>query len=323
MPMPPVVIWIFSVATMVLGAEAVRAQSYPNKPIRIVTAEPGGANDLVARIIAHGISGPLGQQVIVENRGGASGIIAAQTVAKAPPDGYTLLLYASPLWIVPLMRSNMPYEPLSDFSPITWAASAPNILVVHPSLPVKSVKELIALARARPGELNFAIGGFGASPHLAAELFKALTGVNIVRINYRGGGPAVNDLLAGQVQLMFAAAGSVAPHIKSGRLRALAVTSAQPSALYPGLPTVAASGLPGYESASTYGIFAPAGTPATTINLLNLEIVRALNRADVKERLFGSGIETVGSPPEELTARMKSEMARLGKVIKDAGIRTD
>ncbi len=197
----------------------------------------------------------------------------------------------------------------------------PNIVVVHPSVPVKSIKELIALAKARPGELNYGSSSTGATNHVAAELFKAMAGVNIVRINYKGGATAVIDLLGGQLHLMFGSGGLVTQHIKSGKLRALAVTSAEPSALAPGLPTVAAAGLPGYESTQLTGVFAPAGTPAATINRLNREIVQALHRAEVKERLFNAGVEAISSSPGELAAKIKSEMSRMDKVIKDAGLR--
>lgn len=310
-------VWMFLVGVMVPGASMASGQNYPSKPIRIVTAAPGSGNDFAARLMAPGLTGSLGQPVIVDNRG----IIAIETVAKAPPDGYTLLFYGTVLWLAPFLRDNVSYDPVLDFSPVTWATNSPNILVVHPSLPVKSVRELIALAKARPGELNYGSGSAGSTSHLAAELFRAMAGVNIVRISYKGAAPALNDVIAGQVHLIFPSASSVMPHVKSGRLRALAVASAGPSALAPDLPTVAASGLPGYESASILGIFAPAGTPATIINRLNHEIERALNRTEVKQRLFNSGAEVVASSPERLAATVKSEMARLGKVIRDAGIR--
>ncbi|MBI3068912.1 MAG: tripartite tricarboxylate transporter substrate binding protein, partial [Betaproteobacteria bacterium] len=255
-------------------------------------------------------------------RGGAGGVIGAEMAAKSPPDGYTLLVAAGSFWIGPLLRDT-PYDPVRDFSPISMVSRAPNVVAVHPSLPVKSVKELIALAKARPGVLNYSSGATGSSSHLSGELFKALAGVNIVRIPYKGTAPALNDLIAGQVHLMFPTASAVAPHLKSGRLRALGVTSAEPSVLFPGLPAVAAMGLSGYEAVSMTGIFAPAGTPATIINRLNREVVRVLNMADVKEKLFRLGVEPVGSSPEELAAKIKYEMTRLGKVIRDAGVRAD
>ena len=318
MRIPRSVVWMFSVGLMVLGAGAVFGQNYPNKPIRIVTAAPGSNNDWGARLVAQELTPRVGQQVIVENR---PSVINVETVANAPPDGYTLLFLGPTVWLLPFLRDDVSWDPLRDFSPITLAVTSPNAVVVHPSLPVKSVKELIALAKARPGELNYGAAALGSTPHLAAELFNALAGVNIVRVPYRGTGPAMIALIAGEVQVQFPGLGSVAAHIKSGKVRALAVTSSQPSALAPGLPTVAASGVPGYESTSILGIFAPAKTPATVINLLNQEIVRVLHKADVKKRFFSSGAQAVGNSPEEFAATIKSEMARWGKVIKDAGIR--
>lgn len=303
-----------------LATGVARGQDYPNRPIQMVTSEPGGGNDFAARLIAQGLAGNLGQQVIVSNRGAAGGVIAAETVAKAPPDGYTLLFYGSNIWLMPFLRNKVPYDPVRDFAAVTLAVRAPIILVTHPSIAVTSVEELIALAKASPGRLNYGSGATGSASQIATELFKAMAGVDIAKISYKGNGPALNALIAGEVQLAFATPGSVAPHIKSGRLKALAVTSAQPSALVPGLPTVAASGLSGYEATSIVGVFAPAKTPATLINRLNREFVRVLNRADVKERFFNVGVETVGSSPEEFAATVKSEMARLGAVIRNAGI---
>jgi tripartite-type tricarboxylate transporter receptor subunit TctC len=325
---PGFFLWMSFVATMVLGATVVSGQNpstelragYPNKPIRIVTADAGGNGDFHARLIAQGLTSAMGQPVIVENR---ATIISAETVANATPDGYTLMVDGGIFWIAPLLQ-RMPYDPVREFSPITTLTLSPLLLVVNSSLPVKSVKELIALAKAKPGDLNYAGSGTGTSANqLAAKLFVAMAGVNIVKINYKGSAQAVNDLIGGQVHVMFGPASSVAPHIKSGRLKALAVTSAHPSTLFPGLPTVAASGLPGYEAGSRQGIWAPAKTPATTINRLNQEIVRVLNRAEVKERLLSIGVETAPSSPEEFAAAIKSDMARLRKVIKDAGITAD
>jgi len=308
---------------VIAGAMAASGQDYPRKPIRLVTAEPGGGNDFAARLIVQGLGGSLGQPMIVDNRGGAGGIIAADIVAKAQPDGYTLLLYANNIWIIPLLRSNTPFDVIRDFAPITWAAKSPNIMVVHPALPVKSVEDLIAHARARPGELNYGSGGTGSSTHLAVELLKSMARVNIVRVPFKGNAPALNALFAGEVHVMIATAGTVAPHLKSGRLRALAVTSAQPSPLAPGLPTMAASGLPGYESMQIYGVFAPNGTAAAILKRLNEALVRVLDRADVKEKFLAAGVEPVGSTPQQLAATIRSEIARMSKVIKDAGIREE
>ncbi len=298
------------------------AQHFPNKPVRVVTAETGGGPDFVARLIAQNLTVSLGQQVIVENRGG-SGIIPAQLVAQALPDGYTLLLYSSALWLLPFMRDNVPYDAVRDFSPVTLAVSSPNILVIHPSIAANSVKDWIALAKSRPGELNYSSGVSGSSAHLAAELFKSMAGVNLVRIPYKGSAPALTALLANEVQTMFAIASGVPPHIKSGRLRALAVTSAQPSALFPGMPTIAASGLPGYDSVLVLGIYAPARTSSALIRRLNQEIVGVLRRADVSEKFLSAGVETVASSPEQLVAAVKSDMAMWGKIIRDAGIRAE
>ena len=314
---------LFIAGSLALGmaAGAAFGQNYPTKPIRLVTAESGGGNDLSARLIVQGLGGSLGQPMIVDNRGGAGGIIAAEIVAKAQPDGYTLLLYANNIWIIPLLNSSAPFDVLRDFAPITWAAKSPNILVVHPGLPVKSVSELISYAKARPGELNYGSGGSGSSTHLSVELLKSMTGINVVRVPFKGNGPAMNAMIAGEVHMMIATAGSVAPHLKSTRLRALAVTSPQPSPLAPGLPAMAASGLPGYESMQIYGVFAPSRTPAAIVKRLNEEMVRVLGRADIREKFLSSGVEPVGGTPQQLAATIKSEIARIGKVIKDAGIR--
>jgi tripartite-type tricarboxylate transporter receptor subunit TctC len=233
-----------------------------------------------------------------------------------------LLVTTNALWVLPFIQK-VNFDPVADFVPISTAALSPTILVVHPSLPAKSAKELIALAKAKPGELNYASAGTGSSPHLAAELFKAMAEVNIVRIPYKGSGPALNGLIGGQVQMMFGTAGSVSPLITSGKLRALAVTSAQPSPLFPGLPALADSGVPGYRSETVYGAFAPAGTPPAVVSRLNREIVLALERPEVKEKFLNAGVESAGSSPTQFAALIKSDMARMGKVIKDAGIRAD
>ena len=242
-----------------------------------------------------------------------------EIVAKAAPDGYTLIVDGSALFLGPLVQT-LPYE-VKDFAPISMISRVPNVLVVHPSVPAKSVKELIALAKARPGDLNYAAGNPGSSAQLSGELFKSMAGVNIVMVPYKGTGPALTALIGGEVQLMFTTSVSIASHVTSGRLRALAVTSAQPSALVPGLPTVSASGLPGYISGSSTGIFAPAKTPTTIINRLNQEIVRVLTRPEIKERFFKNASEIVASSPEEFAEAIRTEIARMDKVIKDAGIR--
>ena len=319
MPLSHFLGWIFPVGLIVVQTGAVSGQDYPSKPIRILTSAAGGGSDFTARQIAQGISGPLGQPVVVDNRGG--GIIAAEVVSKSPPDGYALTVQGAALWIVPFLQK-APYD-VSDFSPIVQTERIVFIVAVHPSLPVKSVKELIALAKARPGELNYASVSIGGSTHLAVELFKSMAGVDIVHIPYKGAATAVPALLSGDVQLMIFDTGVLGPHIKLGKLRGLAVTSAQPSALFPALPTVAASGLSGYETVGMTGLFAPAKTPATIIDRLNQEIVRALNKPEVKERFLNAGLEIVGNSPEQFAATMKADMAKMGKVIKDAGIKVN
>ena len=312
--------WSLVSALVLTAASAVQAQSFPAKPIRIITSGVGGAGDVASRLVAQGIAPALGQQVIVDNR--ASGPIPVEVTLKSPADGYTLMLYGRTVWLGPYLRANAP-KPLRDFAPISLAATAPNILVVHPSLPVKNVKELVALAKARPGALNYGTTGIGSSPHLAAELFQSLAGVQFVRISYKGAGAALTDLIGGQIQLSFATASSVSPHLKTGRLRALGVSSARESVLLPGLTTIAAAGLPGYESSSLQGVFAPAGVPAPVLQKLSQEIMRYLHSSDAREKFLAVGVEVVGSTPEQFTTAMKTEMSRMGKVIRDAGIRED
>ncbi len=307
--------------SLVCGAFAAAPQDFPSKPIRMVVSGVAGSSNITARLIAPGLSDMMGQQVVVDGREG--GVIVNDLVAKAQPDGYTLLLNGSAMWLLPYMRSNVPYDPVKDFAPVTLAVSAPNILVVHPTVAARTVKEFIALAKAKPGELNCATGNAGTSNHLAAELFKAMTGTNFVRIPYKGAAPAITDLLGGQVQLMFASASSVAAHIKSGKLRALAVSSMHQTPLAPGLPTIAASGVPGYESVAIFGVLAPAKTPVAIVRRLNQEIVRVLGMPDVRERFFNAGSEVVASTPEQFGTAIKYEMSRMGKVIKDAGIRDE
>jgi tripartite-type tricarboxylate transporter receptor subunit TctC len=318
-PMLRRLIPFLSIAAVAFCGAAV-AQEYPTRPIRVVTAAVGGTTDLVARTIAQGLTASLGQQVIVDNR--PTGIIPGEMVVKAPPDGYTLLFHGSSLWMMPLLQK-VPFDPVKDLAPISLATSTPNLVVVHPAVPANTIKDLIALAKAKPGALNYGSGATGAASHLAAELFKYMAQVNIVRIPYKGQGAAVLGLLGGEVQMSFASAPSVAGHIKSGKLRSLAITTPKPSQLAPGLSTVAEAGLPGYQSATSAGMFAPVKTPARLITLVNREIVQALNKQDVKDLLFRDGTEVVGSSPEEFAATIKAEMATMGKVIKAAGIRTE
>jgi len=306
-------IGVISVGMLVLGGDPVLGQDkYPNRLIRIVTATPGSNHDWGARLVAQELTSRIGQRVIVENRG----TIAIEYVAReAPPDGYTLLFYGSTVWLQPYL-TKASWDPLGDFAPITLAMSSPNVLVVHPSLPVRSVKELIALASVRPGELNYSAGGGGSTPHIAAELFNYMANVRIVRINYKGSGPSMIGLLVGEVQLMFAALGPIVPHVKQGKVRALAVTTPNRSRLIPDLPPVGDT-LPGYASEAVIGFFAPRKTSASIVKLLNHEIVQALKAADPRV-LFNAGVEVVGNSPEEFAGFIKSEMTRMGQVIKSA-----
>ncbi len=300
--------------SLMIAAGTAQCQDFPNHTMRIITSAPGGSSDTQSRIIANALTTNLGQQVIVDNRGNIGGEI----LAKTPADGYTMMLDGFSLFLGTLIQP-VPYDPLA-FSPITIVVNVPNIIVVNASLPVKSVKELIALAKSKPGALNYGSGGTGGTAQLGAELFKSMAGVNIVNVNYQGTGQAMTALLANEVQMMVANATIATPHIASGKLRALAVASLQPTPLAPNLPTVAASGVPGYESLTPVAMVAPANTPKNIVNRLNQEIVKALARPEVKERFLAMGVETVGSTPEQCAALIKSEMAKWGKVIKDSGI---
>ena len=290
---------------------------YPAKPIRIICATPGASGDFSARLIAQGLTVNLGQQVIVDNRAGYASI---EAVARAAPDGYTLLVYGSTLWTVPLMEAAS-WDAQRDFAPVALLNSTPSTVVVHPSLPVRSVKALIAFAKSRPGELNYGSAPPGSSQHLASELFKAMAGVNIVNVPYKSSGAAQIGLLGGEVHMMFPPVGSVVGHIKSGRVRLLAVASAQPSAFLPGVPTVAAAGLPGYEFSTVVALFAPAATPETLITRLNQEIARVLNRPEIRQRFMNEGLEAASGPPQQLADTIRVESARFAKLIKDAGLR--
>ena len=305
-------------AAVLISGNPANAQDFPSKSVRIVASEAGGGGDFIARLLAVGLTSAFGQQVIVENRGG--GVVAGDVVARSAPDGYTLLLYGNTLWLLPLMRKQVPYDAQKDFTPVTLAGRAGNMLVVHPSLPSKSVKELIALARARPGQMNFSTAAPGTINHLAGELFNSMAKINIVRISYRGSPSALNALVSGEVQLMFATAAPARPHIQAGRVRPLGVTTATRMPAYPELPTIAEAGLPGFEAVSFHGIFAPARTPDAIVARLQQEIARILLRPDTRDRFASIGAEPVGSTRDELTAEIKAEVARMGKVIREAGI---
>jgi tripartite-type tricarboxylate transporter receptor subunit TctC len=310
--MPRLIAASFAVMS-VLGIGAACAQDYPAKVIRIVTSPPGGSNDFVTRLVVKGLTEKQGWQIVVDNR---ATILAPEVAMRAAPDGYTLLITGG-TFVTGHLFDKLPYDPLRDFAPITLTHRQPNILVVHPSLPVKSVKELIALAKTKPGELNYASSGVGSTNHISGELFNSMTGTKIVRINYKGVGPAVTALLSGEVHLMYANLAAISPHLQSARLRPLAITSAEPSPLRPGLPTMAASGLAGFETVVMTGVFAPAGTPVAIVNRLNQEIVRVIHLPEIKERFSSIGIDTVGSSPQELTAAIKTEIARTAKLVKE------
>lgn len=308
-------------AALLADHDAGLAQSFPTKTIRlIVPLAPGGGNDTIARMIGQKISGPLGQQVAVDNRPGAGGMIGAEAAARAAPDGYTLLLgNAASLTIIPNVQQKAPYDPLKDFQPISLIASAPLLVVVHPSLPVHSIKELVALARARPGELNYASNGVGSTTHFATELFTLLTATSMAHVPYKGLSLAMIDLISGRVQLMFSSAVAMLPHVKQGKLRAVAMTGATRSPAIPDIPTVAESGLPNYEAGSWYGILAPAGVAPAIVDRLNREIVAAVKSRDIHDRLVNEAVIPVGSSPDEFSAHIRKEFARAAKVVKESG----
>ncbi len=320
------IVWRFvSGLVLALAAVSVHAQPYPSKPIRIVNAfAPGGPADLLARLVAQKLQEAWGQPVIVESKTGAAGNIGMEFVAKAPPDGYTLGVGPTGNLVVNQhIFAKLPYDPFKDFAPITLLATVENVLVVNAEVPAKTVQELVALARAKPGTLNFASPGSGSQAHLAGELLKSMTGIDIVHVAYKGTGPALNDLMGGQVTMMFSQMSSALPHVKSGKLRALGVASPRRSAAAPEVPTVAEQGLAGFEAVSWYALIAPSGTPAEIIDKLQQEVARLLQLPDVKEKLAGLGAEPVGNTPAELAARMRAESARWAQVVKAAGIKAD
>jgi tripartite-type tricarboxylate transporter receptor subunit TctC len=311
------VVTIFASMLLAIGVEVAFGQAYPVKVVRVITVGYGSNTDVATRLIGQGLPDTFGQRLVVENRG----IVGIEIAAKSAPDGYTLLHYTNPLWLLPLFRSDANWDALRDFVPITQTLTSPNLLAVHPSLPVNSVRQLIALAKAKPGQLNYGSSSTGSGNHVSAEMFNVMAGIKIVRVNYKGAGQAVNDLIAGQIDVMFPAAGSALPYVNSGRLKGLAITSAKPSPLVPGIPTLAQAGLPTYESSSIAAIFAPVGTPATVVERVNESFVKALKGPELSGRLLKNGIEAVGSSSSELTATIKAEIARMEKVIRDAGLR--
>ncbi len=300
-------------------------ETYPSRPVRmIVPFPPGGSTDIMARVVAQKLTEKLGQQVIVDNRGGAGGTIGMNLAAKAAPDGYTLMMSTSITHTVGVsLYRKLPYNVLTDFAPITLAASVPLLLVVNPSVPAKSVKDLIALARAKPGQLNYASPGNGTSGHLAAEMFKSMAGVDVVHVPYKGGGPAIADLIGGQVQMLILSAVATLPHVKTGKLRALALTSLTRSPDLPHIPTVSESGLPGYEVVLWYGLSAPAKTPTAVVTRLNQEVVRIMQSPEMRERLASEGGQPVGNTPQQFQEIIKADVAKWAKVVKEAGVRVE
>jgi tripartite-type tricarboxylate transporter receptor subunit TctC len=301
------------------------AQNFPTRPIRVVVTSPaGGSNDIINRTLAAKLTEYLGQPVVIDNKPGASGFVAAESVAKAAPDGHTLLAATEATLVTnPLFFAKVPYDAQRDFTPITIAVEIDYVLLVHPSVPARSVHELIALAKAQPGRLNYASSGNGSSFHLGMELFKRLAGVDMVHVPFKGSALSVNAMLAGEVQVMLNGTVNGLPLAKSGKLRALAVTGAKRSPLAPELPTVAESGLPGYEMSGWFGTVAPAGTPAAVIARLNAEYVRALHAPEVRTRLEGFGLDIVGDTPEDMARRMREDGRRLARVIRESGAKQE
>jgi tripartite-type tricarboxylate transporter receptor subunit TctC len=321
--------WIAAFAGITLGAllttGAVAAEpAWPNKPIRMIVAvPPGGPADTIARLVAPRLTEALGQTVVIDNRPGANGIIAYETTARATPDGHTFTAVAAGVVINPSLYGNVNYDPLKDFAPITLGITVPNILIVHPSVAATSVKELIALAKAKAGAVTFASAGNGTSGHLALELFRMSAGIDVIHVPYKGGGPALAEVVAGQVQALFSIALSATPQIKAGRVRALAITSAKRSPVAPELPTVAEAGLKGFEVIGWFGWLAPAATPRPIVTRLNAELVRTLKLPNVRDTLLSQSTEPVGNTPQEFAAFMRSEHAKWAKVIKAAKVKVE
>ena len=306
---------------LVVSASAQAQQAYPNRPIRfILPYATGGGTDAAARLFGQKLSEAFGHQVVVDNRAGAGGIIGFELAAKALPDGYTLVMAAVNFTVLPSLHKKLPYDTVRDFAPVSLLVAYPHLLVVHPSVAVTSVKELLALAKAKPGQLNYASSGTGSVAHITAELFKSLAGVNLVHVSYKGTGPAMIGLLAGEAGIAFHSVSATAPHVRAGRLRALAATSDKRATSFPDLPTIAEAGVPGYEASNWAGVLAPAGTPRPIIARLHAELMRILKLPDVGQRLAASDFELVGNTPEEFGALISKEVVKWGKVAKGAGI---
>jgi tripartite-type tricarboxylate transporter receptor subunit TctC len=303
---------------------AAEREGYPERAVRLVVPfTAGGGTDILARLVALKLSDEWGRNVVVDNRPGGGSVIGSELVARSNPDGYTLLLTANPHTSNPALLSRLPYDTLRDFTAVTMLASAPLVLVVHPSLPVRSVPELIAYAKARPHQLSYASSGNGGPQHLAGELFRYMAGIDIVHVPYKGTAPAVSDLLGGQVQLSFSALLAILPHVKAGKLRALATTGAKRAESVPDLPTVAESGLPGFEVTTWYGVLGPAGIPRNLVTRIRDDMVRALATPEVKERLSRDGLQAIGSRPDEFARFIRQEIAKVTKLVRTAGIKVD
>ena len=315
---------LFVFVALALLAGAASAQSYPSKPVRVVIPwPPGGSNDVVGRIVTQKVGENLGQQFIVDNRAGAAGSIGADVVAKAPPDGYTLMVHSTSHVGNAHLYKKLPYDTLKDFTGVALLAAQPGALTIHPSLPVKTVKEFIALAKARPGTINYSSSGNGSAPHLSMELLVAMTGIKIVHVPYKGGAPQVTALVSGETQASLATVSTVLVHVQSGRLRALGVSSAKRSATMPDVPTIAEAGVPGYEMSPWIGVFVPTGTSKELIAKLNSEINRALKAPDVSNLLSSNALDALGGTPEEFDARIKADYEKYAKLIKLTGAKVD
>jgi len=314
--------WLLAAAVF---SGAALAQSYPSRPIHFIVPYPaGGPLDTIARLLGQKVSENVKQPVIVENKPGAGGNIGADFVAKSPPDGYAILMGAVATHAInPTLYANIPYDPVRDFAPITQVASTPNVLVVNPSIPVSNVKEFVAYAKANPGKLNFGSGSTGSAGHLAGELFKSMAGVDMTHIPYKGAAPAMQDLIGGQIQLMFDNLASALTQVRAGKVKALAVTTAKRSNLAPDLPTIAESGLPGFDISTWFGIFAPGGTPPEVVARLNTEFTRALAMPDIREKMLNLGAEPVSSTPEQFAAYIRSEAEKYARVVKASGAKAD
>jgi tripartite-type tricarboxylate transporter receptor subunit TctC len=313
----------WALLALISGGALAATPTYPTKPIRLIAPfAPGGGADFVARIAGQKLNVALGQPVVVDNRAGAGGVIGTDLAAKSPGDGYTLLIgSAGPFTILPVISTRLPYDPLKDFAPVTLVSSFPFVLVVHPSLPIKSVQELIAYAKAKPGQLNFGSPGNGSTTHLAAELLKVLAKIDVVHVPYKGVAPAVADLLAGQTQFMSGDMSTVMPQVRAGKLRALALTGAKRSPLAPELPTIAEAGVPGYEASGWFGVMAPGATPRELVARLHAAIIKGIMQADARERLAALGGEVVANTPAEFAARIREDLAKWKKLVADIGLK--